>query len=103
MIIDGVEYVKKATEEQADWQIGKCYAIRTVTMLDHGRLVKITDHELFLKDAAWIADTGRFSDFINGKITPNEIEPFPHGSVVIVGRGAIIDACELEAYFKDQK
>ena len=46
------------------WEIGKCYLIRTVTMIDTGRLVAVTDKELVLEDAAWIPDTGRFSDAV---------------------------------------
>src|SRR3990167_4090803 len=48
--------------ESGPWKIGKCYLIRTVTMIDTGRLVEVTEQELVLEDAAWIADTGRFAD-----------------------------------------
>ena len=73
------------------YEIGKNYAIRTVTMIDVGRLVDVTDQELVLEDASWIPDTGRFHEFLQtGKA--NEVEPFPDGKV-IVGRGAIIDGC----------
>ena len=46
---------KACERAQSGWQIGKNYLIRTVTMIDTGRLVGITDHELVLEDAAWIA------------------------------------------------
>lgn len=72
------------------WVIGKIYLIRTVTMIDTGRLVAVTEHELVLEDAAWIADTGRFAQAV-AKAEFGEVEPFPDGRV-IVGRGAIIDA-----------
>ena len=74
----------------AGWVIGQNYLIRTVTMIDTGRLVAISDHELVLEDAAWIADTGRFYDALKS-LKFNEIEPFPDG-IVIIGRGSIIDA-----------
>lgn len=75
------------------WKIGSAYLIRTVTMIQTGRLVAIDEHELVLEDAAWIADTGRFSDALRvGSFV--EVEPFPDGEV-IVGRGSIIDACPL--------
>ena len=77
----------------AGWEIGKSYLIRTVTMIDTGRLVAISEHELVLEDAAWIADTGRFSDTLKS-LQFNEIEPFPDG-VVIIGRGSIVDAVPI--------
>lgn len=83
------------------WQIGKVYLIRTVTMIDTGRLVAVTPQELVLEDAAWIADTGRFSDALK-KLSFNEVEPFPDGRV-IVGRGGIVDAVEIEQVQRSQK
>ena len=72
------------------WQVGKNYVIRTVTMIQVGKLVDVTDQELVLEDAAWVADTGRWKNFLEeGKV--NEVEPFPEGKV-IVGRQALIDA-----------
>ena len=87
---------------QSPWNVGKQYLIRTVTMIQHGTLVMVTDHELVLEKAAWIADTGRFADFLMGK-EPNEVEPFPQDRQVIVGRGAVIDAVELPGVFNVQK
>jgi hypothetical protein len=83
------------------WEIGKIYLIRTVTMIDTGRLVGVTEHELILEEAAWIADTGRFSDAVK-KAQFNEVEPFPDGRV-IVGRGAIIDAVQITSTVRSQK
>ena len=74
------------------WKIGKNYMIRTVTMIQVGQLVSIDEYEIVLKDAAWVADTGRFNEFL-AKGTASEIEPFPDG-IVLVGRSALIDACE---------
>ena len=89
---------------QADnsaWEIGKGYLIRTVTMTNTGRLVAITDQELVLQDAAWIADTGRFSDSLK-KCNFNEVEPFPDGKVII-GRGSVIDAVQINTLPRDKK
>ena len=78
-------------KQESCWQVGQNYLIRTVTMILTGRLVAVTGQELVLEDAAWVADTGRFSTALqNG--TLGEVEPFPVGQV-IVGRGALIDAC----------
>lgn len=73
------------------WQVGKNYFIRTVTHHFTGKLVAVTDREIIFVDAAWIADDGRFSECIaNG--TPSEVEPYPDGAHVLVGRASLIDA-----------
>ena len=78
------------TKKVGVWEVGKCYVIRTVTMIDVGKLIEVTDNELVLENACWIADTGRWNEFLkNGKY--NESEPFPDGKIII-GRHAIIDA-----------
>ena len=77
---------------QHPYKIGANYLIRTVTMIQTGRLVEVTPQELVIEDASWIADTGRFSECFSGKFS--EVEPFPKGRV-IVGRGAVVDATEL--------
>jgi hypothetical protein len=92
------------SEEKSDnsaWEIGEIYLIRTVTMIDTGRLVKVTNKEIILEDAAWIADTGRFSDAIK-KAEFNEVEPFPDGKIGL-GRGAIIDFCKIKLSPRSQK
>ena len=83
------------------WNIGANYLIRTVTMIDTGRLVQVTPMELVLEDAAWIADTGRFADALK-KSEFAEVEPFPDGRVII-GRGSIIDAVEILTLPRSQK
>jgi hypothetical protein len=73
------------------YKIGENYFIRTVTHFNTGKLIRVTSKELVLKDAAWIADTGRFMQAIKDG-TLNEVEPYPDGEEVVVGRGAIVDA-----------
>ena len=93
-----------ATAPQRDdsaWEIGKIYLIRTVTMIDTGKLVGVTPQELILEDAAWIADTGRFSDALENA-TFGEVEPFPNGKVIL-GRGAIIDAVQIKLSPRSKK
>lgn len=85
--------------KEGPWEIGQSYFIRTVTMAHHGVLVDVTPTELVLMGAAWIADTGRFHDFVTGKVKPSEVEPFPADKPVIIGRGALIDAVQLDAKF----
>jgi hypothetical protein len=73
------------------WQLGEPYLIRTVTHYLIGRLVLVTAQELVLENAAWVADTGRFSEALNsGNLC--EVEPYPDGVPAIVGRGSLIDA-----------
>ena len=83
------------------WKIGKIYLVRTVTMIDTGRLVAVTEHELVLEDAAWIADTGRFAQAVEAAEF-GEVEPFPSGQVII-GRGSIVDAVQIKAVVRSQK
>lgn len=82
--------LKGPSEGSHPYEIGKNYFIRTVTHHLTGRLTKVTSKELVLAEAAWIADDGRFHDALKtGEL--NEVEPFPGD--IIVGRGALIDAC----------
>lgn len=56
-------------------EIGTNYFIRTVTHYYTGRLDAIVGDWLVLTNASWIADTGRFHDFLKeGKC--NEYESF---------------------------
>ena len=87
--------------DNSAWEIGANYLIRTVTMIDTGRLVAVTAQELVIEDAAWIADTGRFADAVE-KAEFGEVEPFPAGRVII-GRGAVIDAVKIRALPRSQR
>ena len=54
--------------------IGKAFFFRTVTYHLTGKVTGIIGSTLKLKDAAWIADSGRFMQAIkDGKL--NEVEP----------------------------
>lgn len=77
------------------WEIGKHYFIRTVTMHVTGTLTMVTDQELMLKDAAWIADSGRFNEALKDISKCKEVEPFKNPA--ILGRGSIIDATEIDS------
>ena len=83
------------------WEVGKIYLIRTVTMTDTGRVVAVGEHEIVLEDAAWVADTGRFANAIR-KAEFGEVEPFPDGRVLI-GRGSVIDAVQIQVAPRSQK
>jgi len=65
--------------------------IRTVTMYHTGRVLSIDDKFLVLEDAAWVADTGRFSNALkSGELS--EVEPVD--GLVRVSLGAIVDVFE---------
>lgn len=77
------------SEPATPWVVGEQYFIRTITYHATGRLTAIYPGELVLDDAAWIADSGRFTDaLIKGDF--DEIEPFP--GAVIISRSSIVDA-----------
>lgn len=70
--------------------IGKKVLVRTVTNYYTGLLESCTDY-LHLKDAAWIADTGRFATALaTGKFS--EVEPYP--ADCWVAAGSVIDISE---------
>lgn len=73
------------------YTVGDKVLIRTVTMIQTGRIIKVTPGEIVLEDAAWIADTGRFSEaLMSGSLAGVE----PAEGLVIVNRGAIVDVYE---------
>ena len=74
-------------------EVGKDYFIRTVTHYYTGRLIWVGEKEIVLESVCWIADTGRFNEFVKGG-SGNETEPFPVDQPVVIGRGAIIDMTE---------
>jgi hypothetical protein len=87
--------------DQHPWAIGEHYVIRTVTMIQTGVLVAVYPQELVLSDACWIADTGRWHDFLKSPETAKEVEPFT--TQIIVGRGGIIDAQVIAKFNRTQK
>lgn len=90
---------KSASENP--YRIGGNYFIRTVTHHHTGKLVAVTQQELILENAAWIADDGRLTDSLKN-CEFNEVEMFPSGRV-IVGRAAVIDAVEISNIPTSQK
>lgn len=71
------------------FEVGKAYLIRSVTFYYTGRIKAITDSDIVLEKAAWIASIGRFYDCLKTG-TFDEVEPFVED--VILPRGAIVDA-----------
>jgi hypothetical protein len=69
--------------------VGDAILIRTVTMIQVGRVKAIGRDFFVLEDGGWLADTGRFSEMLEHG-TFEEFERAP--SWVLVGRGAVVDA-----------
>lgn len=80
---------KKNADIVSPLRVGNNVLIRTVTFFHTGRIEAISEHEILLSSAAWIADTGRFSEALK-KGTLNEVEPFADG-IVSINRGGVID------------
>lgn len=97
--IDDTEYVRASETETTlitspsgesayDRYIGQAVFVRGVTYHYTGRLVEVRERELVLEDAAWIANSGRFSEALEtGSL--KEVEPYP--DEVTVNREAVMD------------
>ena len=98
MILMGMILVcaqRLADRLSSPYKIGENYFIRSVTYHYTGKLVKVTKSELILMNAAWIADDGRFTEAVaTGSF--NEVEPYPTGREIVIGRGAIVDALAID-------
>ncbi len=71
-------FLNEARKEVNSYEdlVGGKYFFRTVTYHMVGEVKKIVGRFAYLKGASWIADTGRFSDFIkDGLQTNSEVEP----------------------------
>ena len=85
-LISGVNSSNAGTSHS--FEIGACYLIRTVTMMYTGRLIGVTDSDVVLEKAAWIADSGRYANAL-AEGTLHEVEPYPDR--VCVSRASIVD------------
>jgi hypothetical protein len=77
------------------YEVGKKYFIRTVTMILCGECTGDYLDVIVLKNASWVADTGRYQQALqSGNFS--EVELYPSESEVIVGKGGLIDAFSPE-------
>lgn len=99
--VNGKTYIEKGSAPEVQYEqvkgspyvIGKNYYIRTVTFHYTGTLIGLTDQEIILAKAAWIADSGRWMQALE-KGDLSEVEPYPEDKVVIINRQALCDASE---------
>ncbi len=87
--------------DDCPFEVGKNYLIRTVTFIQTGKVKRVTRDFIVLEQADWIADTGRFSVALEDQDKFNEVEPFKNDA--IVGRGAIVDATEIQKLIRKMK
>jgi hypothetical protein len=90
---EGNQTVSLKTDHELPFEIGKEYFMRTVTYHLTGRVIDIVGKFLVLEDAAWIADSGRFSQFFTNPNESLEVEPFGDRNV-FVNTDSITDATE---------
>lgn len=72
--------------------IGQNVIVETLGRNYTGKLVQVTPTDLVLEDAAWIADSRRWADFLQqgSKLAGVEIEPYPDGAPVVVNRSVVV-------------
>ena len=86
--------IGKTVLKDSAFVIGENYLIRTITMIYTGKLVKVYEKELVIKDASWIPETERWADSV-AKGNFKEVEPYPDNEEVILNREAILDCIKV--------
>lgn len=84
------DLVRNAVTPPLPFEVGKSYLLRTITLVNVGRVTKIVGKYLVMEDASWIADTGRFFECLRKSDVFIEVEPFTHP--LFVNTDSIIDA-----------
>jgi len=84
------------------YKVGESRMFRTVTHIITGRIVSIHSDGIVVTDAAWVADTGRYSGAV-ATATFSEVEPYPDGALVVVNASAMIDSVEIKTLPRVQK
>jgi hypothetical protein len=91
--INEINNLQKNLNKPHPYKINQNYFIRTVTYFFTGKLIEVLEYEIVLEEAAWIPDTGRYSDsFKTGE--HSEVEPVE--GRLIIGRQSIIDCTEWQ-------
>ena len=87
----GVSAKSKASKPRVElpFGVGDAIIIRTVTLIDLGKVVAIGSDFITLTDGGWVASTGRFHEMLKtGVLDEFERSDEPW---FLVGRGAICD------------
>ncbi len=81
------------TSDDLICDVGKSYFIRSVTHHYTGRCVRVNKDWIELEDAAWIADDGRFNNFLKTG-EANEVEPYVENVRILIA--CILDVTEFK-------
>jgi hypothetical protein len=82
--------------------VGRIVLVRTVTYHYTGIVTSVGDGAVVLSDAAWVAVSGRFADFLkSGDV--EEVEPYPDGVHVNIALQSIVDWCLFPRTLREQK
>lgn len=79
---------------------GQKLFIRTVTYHYTGEVIDVQDGFLRMKNAAWIADSGRFHDALKSS-NFSEVEPYPE--ILNLNIDSIVDFTEVKSLILVQK
>ena len=98
----GIDELNLLSGMQKDngFRVGQKLFIRTITYHITGEITSIDGDFLTLRDAAWIADSGRFADALVS-CEFDEVEPLPDGWRV--NTAAITDCGPIERLPKEQR
>lgn len=88
------------TSTELPFNVGDKLFIRTVTYHVTGEVVKIVGKFLVMKNAAWIADSGRFMDALKSEQF-SEVEPFTNE--IFLNTDSITDATLIKSLPTTQK
>ncbi len=100
-LIEAILGSKDCGEKEFPFQVGDKVFIQCVTNFWTGRIFKLGGNFVTLEDAAWIADTGRFSQAINNG-SLSEVEPID--VPVHINLGSVVDVLEWKhALPREQK
>jgi hypothetical protein len=88
---DLVSLLKSNEKKEVPFEVGKKYFLRCVTYHSIGTVKAIVGDFLILKDAVWVADSGRLNPALKtGEV--NEMEDYINDTIVAIG--SIVDATE---------
>lgn len=90
------------SQNNGPFRVGQKLFIRTVTYHLTGEVVSVDGAFLTLRNAAWIADSGRYQQAIESS-TFDEVEPYPDDRDVYINTSAIVDAVPISTLPRSQK
>ena len=94
-LADALRGMVSSAVHECPFEVGKQYLFRTIGYHWLGRVQSVRGRFLILEDASWVADTGRYSEALAGKIgelSSSELEPSPRP--VILNMDHVTDSVE---------